>query len=672
MPIHRIPALLTGTIALLYSLTGTVHAQVNSRYAFSQSVGNYVPITGGTLLAAATSPAALDNIVFPVTLPFAYSFDNTPQTAVQLSSNGFLTFGAAPLGALLSTPLSSATPYAGAVSAFGTDLVGGYVCIGSRANTSNEITFVAAPGPIQVGDVLDGVGIPPGTTVVAISGNTITMSAAATATIINGTLRAYGPWSEMRHQTLGTAPNRVFVAQWSRFRRFDLALSAAREMTLNFQIRLSEGSGAIEIVYGDCSPGLSTTPAVCEVGLRGATNTFPADLSNRTNTKGVNDDWRLSVPGTANDSGMVFNNTAPANVIPRGLTYRWALPAVATNSEYGNGCYDNFASFYQFFASGAPASQALSGTSFAMTRNATGYRVTRGGVAYLPPGPQATVLALGDDTDVTTPPLNTPFPHAGGNAVALRVASNGFVSVATGNGAGFTPDAAAFLAAPQTGWWVWHDFNPTAAGSGQVKFEQIGAIAYVTWDGVYHFGGTTAADATRLQFQFDGSTGNVGVVFDGQVSAGGGRWLVGYSPGGPNLDPGSLDLATALPLVTAPDAQALALSADTRPVLGTTLTWTTRNIPASAVLSAQLVGLSAVNPGLPIPGATGCVQLVDGSTAATVLLFQSPTASYSLVLPTNASFLGRRLVSQSASLVPGANPLGVLTSNGVLSTMGTL
>ncbi|MCS6934999.1 MAG: PKD domain-containing protein [Chitinophagales bacterium] len=39
-------------------------------------------------------------------------------------------------------------------------------------------------------------------------------------------------------------------------------------------------------------------------------------------TKGVND-WATSLPGTANNSGCVFNNVAPANVIPVGLTYTW-------------------------------------------------------------------------------------------------------------------------------------------------------------------------------------------------------------------------------------------------------------------------------------------------------------------------------------------------------------
>jgi hypothetical protein len=39
----------------------------------------------------------------------------------------------------------------------------------------------------------------------------------------------------------------------------------------------------------------------------------------------------------------------------------------------------------------------------------------------------------------------------------------------------------------------------------------------------------------------------------------------------------------------------------------------------------------------------------------------------SLPIPNNATYVGLQLFAQSASLVPGVNPLGLLTSNAIKS-----
>ena len=87
------------------------------------------------------------------------------------------------------------------------------------------------------------------------------------------------------------------------------------------------------------------------------------------------------------------------------------------------------------------------------------------------------------------------------------------------NGTGGTPSATTFLDAANMFWSLcWRDFNPALAGSGAIKFEQIGNIAYVTWDGVWDAAGTSAANASTMQAQFDVVTGTVHYVY-GTTSA---------------------------------------------------------------------------------------------------------------------------------------------------------
>lgn len=117
----------------------------------------------------------------------------------------------------------------------------------------------------------------------------------------------------------------------------------------------------------------------------------------------------------------------------------------------------------------------------------------------------------------------------------------------------------------------------------------------------------------------------------------------------------------------------LELSASARPVLGTTIALVTANIPAGALVSASLLSFTQHDPGLDLAGIgmPGCFRYVDPDD--TVLV--SGTGSQSRLLgplPTGASWLGVQVFSQSASLVPGANTLGAITSNGTLLRLGTL
>jgi hypothetical protein len=343
---------------------------------------------------------------------------------------------------------------------------------------------------------------------------------------------------------------------------------------------------------------------------------------------------------------------------------------IATNTTLGQGCIQQYASFYENFATACGFD--LANTSLTMLPTGTGYFVLPGISAYIPPSPAATALTLGDDTQ-TAVTLTAPFAYPGGTTTSLSVCSNGYVSVsATGNGTGYTPVVTTFLNASNTGWWNWHDYNPSLAGSGQVKFEQVGSIACVTWDGVYSFG-TTAPDT--FQMQFDTSSGAVHICW-GAMGAQGNGYLVGYSPGGASANPGNRDLSATLPLtfqLENSDILPLSLAATSRPVTNTNWNLSVNNVPATGVIGVDVFGLS--DPGLNdlfFLGAPGC-GLRAALDVTNGWIVNGATHTYSLSIPNNPALVSFSLYTTSAVFqVPTVNALGAITSNGINGVVGNL
>ena len=110
--------------------------------------------------------------------------------------------------------------------------------------------------------------------------------------------------------TTGTAPNRVLTVEWKDYRAY-----AASGASYNFQIKLSETTNKVEIVYGSFTNNATTyTP---QVGIRGASN---ADYANRTTTT----NWSATTAGAANNATMTLTST----VFPvSGLTYTYQIVA---------------------------------------------------------------------------------------------------------------------------------------------------------------------------------------------------------------------------------------------------------------------------------------------------------------------------------------------------------
>jgi predicted phage tail protein len=361
---------------------------------------------------------------------------------------------------------------------------------------------------------------------------------------------------------------------------------------------------------------------------------------------------------------LSFLPTGPNQYLVQGLN------CASSHTSYGDGCVKEFTSFYENFSTGG---LDLAGSSMTMLNTGVGYAVLGGIATFMPPSATAATLALTDDSEALQA-LTIPFPYQGGVAASLAICSNGYVSVASGNGTGYTPVVTTMLANPQTGWYAWHDYNVTLAGSGQVKFEEIGTTAYITWDGVWDYGGASSANANTWQMQFDCATGNVSWVFVSQSGLGNGH-LVGYSPAGASLDPGNLDISASLAAsfsTQGRDNPPLTLSAAPVPALGASVVYTANNVVTGTILGAHVISFGGLTPGLDLAplGAPGCKQYVNSAFGTSILVFGvPPTMSITINIPNASYVLGYDIFNQFTTLSPGLNALGLATSNGIRSNI---
>jgi hypothetical protein len=284
------------------------------------------------------------------------------------------------------------------------------------------------------------------------------------------------------------------------------------------------------------------------------------------------------------------------------------------------------------------------------------------------------VITLSDDGEASHG-LSIPFPTSSGPVGSLWVGANGIVSVATNpTAANYVPDANTFLNSPVTAWYSWHDYNPGEVGSGQVKYHEavVGSdtIAYITWDGVESYSTPTALNPSTLQFQFNLTTGSVSIVWvtidSLTTSAYGSGHLIGWSPAGSSANAGSINLATALPIVTASNYPAMALAASPSPVStpssGTLLIFTTTNMfeyaPSAGVyIGMHILSLGQIPTGLDlgIIGAPGCKAYVSSLDLTEAMVGFSSTNSVTFPLPAGVP-PGFQLYSQSVGTRDAVQP----------------
>ena len=107
---------------------------------------------------------------------------------------------------------------------------------------------------------------------------------------------------------------------------------------------------------------------------------------------------------------------------------------------------------------------------------------------------------------------------------------------------------------------------------------------------------------------------------------------------------------------------------DTTPVIGTTITITTDNIPAGTPFGANLLFFEVAVPPLDLSviNMPGCFMYGLGSPAN--IGFSAPGSSVAIPLsiPNDPFLEGATIVSQTFTFSPPLTPLGVISSNGLV------
>jgi hypothetical protein len=371
----------------------------------------------------------------------------------------------------------------------------------------------------------------------------------------------------------------------------------------------------------------------------------------------------------AND-GLRFIPTTPSGwvVVPLG-----APVGCADAQQYGDGCIGQFKSFYEQMPAGG--FDLTSGTAVTLLRQASGYVVVDAiPGALVPPTAAATNVAGGALDGEQTFALSGPMPIAGGTTSSLTVCTKGYIALsAVGNGIDFTPSATEFLnwsepaIAP-----MWHDWDQSAAGSGLILFEEVGGVAYATWNGVFTWLGTMVP--CTWQAQFEVATGTITIVYE-SIANDGPNYLTGYKAGGVAEDRGAFDLSVDLAnVIEIGDSDVLPLTCNSNvPRIGTTWLLTTSNIDPVSPVTVTFFGtapiavpvpLSAI--GFPAPGCFVHINAILGSAGATNV---GGSSVVSFPVPNDPLLTGATVAVQSICLTL-QNAGNLLTSNAVLGTVG--
>lgn len=139
--------------------------------------------------------------------------------------------------------------------------------------------------------------------------------------------------SAITYKTIGSAPNRVFVVQWTNAER------DAEDGDFNFQIRLNETSNTVNISYGSCQPSDNSVVYV-QVGLRGSSN---SDFNNRSQPS--NGKWmgNTNAGTNNNDANRTRSGNSNGSYPNTNLLYTWTpsstppgvcIPSSSSNTFY--------------------------------------------------------------------------------------------------------------------------------------------------------------------------------------------------------------------------------------------------------------------------------------------------------------------------------------------------
>lgn len=375
----------------------------------------------------------------------------------------------------------------------------------------------------------------------------------------------------------------------------------------------------------------------------------------------------------------------------------------STVTSYGVGCYDNDSrAFAELFPVAASTLDLGGGITLLpdVTGAPTRYLVTPGAGAFVPPtttvpllNNAATPAAMVDDA--TSAPLTLTsfaFPFPGGSTNVVHATTNGEIVLGstTLTGSDFSPS----LAEMSTGTGThagrprllpcWYDLygnrNATLNPLAGVHFQEdtVAQTATITWNDVGELA-TSTPGAKSFNFQVVLSASGAVEIRYGAMSPFGSTSqpkIVGFTPGAPVLTPGSQDFSADMPFLSKAIDVArtpLNVAVTGTPVIGSTITINTNNVPAAPGVGIGFLGVTQINPGidLAILGMPGCRSFT--STEFSTTLLGSGTVGFPLAIPNTPSLAGFRVFSQSLAFdLAAPNSFQAITSNGVAITLGTV
>ena len=215
------------TLLLFLLLTAVgLRAQV-ANYTYAEFVDNpntYTNLDSSlkTILVPGATPAIWDDAVVNTSIGFNFTFNGTTYNTMNVSSNGFITFGATAPAATVYTAISNATAYSGAIAGYSANL--------------------------SVGTI-------------AYDGTYPTIQSNCISKLVTG-----------------SAPNRICKIEYRNVRRV-----ASSNSLISFQIWLYETTNQVEVYFDVVSTNFITS-STGQCGLRGTGNTDYNNRQNVVNT----------------------------------------------------------------------------------------------------------------------------------------------------------------------------------------------------------------------------------------------------------------------------------------------------------------------------------------------------------------------------------------------------
>jgi hypothetical protein len=198
-------------------------------------------------------------------------------------------------------------------------ITGSFTFTGKTLIGLTSITSVSSVAGLTVGQVITGAGIPANATIVGLTANTVTLSAAATATASNVVATV------MPTVTLSAAATATATATLTRTAALTFNVAGAAGNTVNLTPQ-SQGAG----FHNDFEAAIVVTGAVTIFGLDNAStlaNLLPQGAGNPANF--------LSLPNTIGTLAITFTNTLA-------LLPNWTLllPSLTTLTVTAQGIYE--------------------------------------------------------------------------------------------------------------------------------------------------------------------------------------------------------------------------------------------------------------------------------------------------------------------------------------------